>query len=496
MKHKQISNAAGLAVAATLAAGTTADAQALVVTTTDPMQPITDFSTTTSTIDVTTTGTSIADLDLAIDLDHTWFGDLTATLTSPTGTVVTLFDRLGVGPSSTFGISENAVGTYTFDDEAANQIGSVTSGSEVTPGTYTTDTVSGLLSTFDGEDPNGTWTLTISDGEGGDQGNLNLWELILTMIASSFDKEHDDIQATASSLGRLTTGAASGAVSNANNNSFASRDLQSSLGVSRANTADTMGLAPIISTQGGTLVGNTFVWGTLSGFDLKARSTSKYYGGGLRVGVDTAFSQNLIAGVSLGYNDVGGSTTVASTEGDFWYLQPYLGFRSGAWSGDFSVLYGQGDYTQTSSGGIGTADSEMWAASLSVERSFALSNGVQLASISSITHGTEDVTGKTGTLATAASTTLDYTEVSTGLRWSNTFGFATPYAGLYLDYLETDASNVSPGNLDIDGFNGRVEVGGQFQLTNSTTLGTGIEAGGIGANFFEVSGFLSLRVAF
>jgi len=59
---------------------------------TDTPIPITDMNTIESTITITDSG-SLLDIDLNLDITHTWVNDLTATLTSPDGQTFTLFSN-------------------------------------------------------------------------------------------------------------------------------------------------------------------------------------------------------------------------------------------------------------------------------------------------------------------------------------------------------------------------------------------------------------------
>lgn len=126
--------------------------------------PFGGTQTITSTLTIGSSG-SIADVNvLGIDISHTWVEDLTLILTSPQGTSVTLWD-LGCGDFDDMLIS--------FDDEG------LTNGSYPCPPTdglaYQPDE---LLSAFDGESMQGTWTLTIIDNfTGADFGMLNAWSL-------------------------------------------------------------------------------------------------------------------------------------------------------------------------------------------------------------------------------------------------------------------------------------------------------------------------------
>lgn len=124
--------------------------------------PVTMISllTVTSTIEITE-DIPISDINVAISITHTYMGDVTLTLESPFGTIVTLIDGECLS-------SENM--EATFDDS-----GVVFSCAEVSPG------ISGIiipkesLLAFNGESSLGTWTLRASDSFPPDEGTLNSW---------------------------------------------------------------------------------------------------------------------------------------------------------------------------------------------------------------------------------------------------------------------------------------------------------------------------------
>ena len=116
---------------------------------TDTPQGISDNSTTTSTITVPD-DYCVGDVDVELDITHTYIGDLRVILTNPSGVSVTLHDRTG-------GSADDIVATY--DDEGA------------TPPDLP------ALSDFDDLPAMGVWTLTVTDNAGGDIGTLNSWTL-------------------------------------------------------------------------------------------------------------------------------------------------------------------------------------------------------------------------------------------------------------------------------------------------------------------------------
>ena len=127
---------------------------------------ISDFTVTTSPVIMPQSGL-IADLDVMVNLTHTYDGDLVITLTAPSGQAVRLFNRHG-------GYGDNL--TYTiFDDEAPTPI---VSGTAPFTGRFRPFQP---LSAFDGLSSVGTWRLQIADVAGGDVGRLLSWNITTTL---------------------------------------------------------------------------------------------------------------------------------------------------------------------------------------------------------------------------------------------------------------------------------------------------------------------------
>jgi len=120
------------------------------------------------TIEVTDVGT-LDDLNVTVNLNHTWDGDLDISIISPAGTEVFLATNLGSS-------GDDYIDTV-FDDEAA---ASITTGSPPFTGSFQPEE---LLSDLDGESILGTWTLRILDEAGADTGTLN--SVILTIESLS-----------------------------------------------------------------------------------------------------------------------------------------------------------------------------------------------------------------------------------------------------------------------------------------------------------------------
>ncbi len=131
------------------------------------------------TVDVPDCGT-ILDVNLGLNLTHTWMGDLNISVLSPAGTLVVLTD-------GTPDDSSNLGGLYTFDDEAATTFDSAAlaapnSASLITPGSYRGDQ---MLAAFDGQDKQGIWTITIDDTFTADTGTLNSLSLAIQNAAAA-----------------------------------------------------------------------------------------------------------------------------------------------------------------------------------------------------------------------------------------------------------------------------------------------------------------------
>jgi uncharacterized repeat protein (TIGR01451 family) len=153
-------------------------------------------------------GTSyiIGDVDIGVLLDHTYRRDLEISLTSPSGTDVTLMDYVG-------GSANNL--NVRFDDEGNDgAITSHTSNDSLTPVYASTRTPQSSLSAFDGENAQGTWTLKICDQQGIDTGSFRRADLYITQLAPSADLSLTNIfGATSSNSGKYTLSVTNAATS-------------------------------------------------------------------------------------------------------------------------------------------------------------------------------------------------------------------------------------------------------------------------------------------
>ncbi|NJN53826.1 MAG: hypothetical protein HC804_03145, partial [Anaerolineae bacterium] len=145
-----------------------------------PNLPIPDSGSVNDTI---TTGTSgnILDVDIYVDVPHTWVGDLIFTV-NHNSTNAIIIDRPGYSGAG-FGCSGNDY-DVTVNDEGPD--GNIESQCADAPAIFG-DRVGGdpvnssLLATYDGMDFSGDWTLTITDNAGGDIGTLVQWCVVPTL---------------------------------------------------------------------------------------------------------------------------------------------------------------------------------------------------------------------------------------------------------------------------------------------------------------------------
>ena len=136
---------------------------------------------TTNTITINQPG-FIGDIDVRVDIDHTWVGDLKLYLThEDTGTSITMMNRPGF-PADNSGCGFNDIRAI-LDDDISLSVEKVCSSYQVpisynnysevaVAGTYIPE---GQLSAFDNELISGTWTVTVSDLNPHDVGELNQW---------------------------------------------------------------------------------------------------------------------------------------------------------------------------------------------------------------------------------------------------------------------------------------------------------------------------------
>ncbi len=116
----------------------------------------------------------VTDVNITIDLDHTFSSDLDVFLIGPDGTMVEL-------ATDVCGGSDNW-DNVTFDDEAAVAVtAACMAGPPALTGSVRPE---GFLGDFDGLGASGTWTLQITDDAGGDAGILNSVSISIDYLVS------------------------------------------------------------------------------------------------------------------------------------------------------------------------------------------------------------------------------------------------------------------------------------------------------------------------
>jgi len=192
-------------------------------------QPIRDFRNTNSSIYIGA-NFNIADINVSVNIEHTYVGDLVITLKSPSGKVATLFKRRGAD-------GQNLTATM-FDDEATTAIGN---GQAPFSGVFQPESP---LSTFDGGTSKGFWTLTVSDRAWWDNGTLNSWKMDFTATTSN----------AANSMSKNRSALKSFALADATLASFAGNNLASAfprnldIAPSGIDARVTIGTEPLVAT--------------------------------------------------------------------------------------------------------------------------------------------------------------------------------------------------------------------------------------------------------
>jgi serine protease len=132
---------------------------------TDVNKPIADVSRTISVLDVGPSMT-INDINVKLNLSHTYDSDLRITLVAPDGTQVILVNRRG-------GSGDNFTNTV-LDDQASR---SISQGTAPFTGTFRPEQA---LSAFNGKNASGRWQLWIDDLARFDTGRVNAWSLTIS----------------------------------------------------------------------------------------------------------------------------------------------------------------------------------------------------------------------------------------------------------------------------------------------------------------------------
>ena len=161
--------------------------------------PFIDNSTVSSTVPISgiPVGAPIVDIEIDFAINHTWVGDLAIEIVAPTGDAITVMNRPGFTGTG-FGNNADLVSSspITFRDTSSNdpelmgasgniicqQDGLCDYFPNADDGGASTSSMAFFAQaiTASGLDPNGTWTINILDGAGGDTGDFTIPELRVT----------------------------------------------------------------------------------------------------------------------------------------------------------------------------------------------------------------------------------------------------------------------------------------------------------------------------
>lgn len=134
-------------------------------------------STVVSTLNVTE-NKPVEDVNVTLNINHTWVGDLIARLISPANDTVVLFDQPGI-PGSDFGCDSDNM-AVVLDDEAANDYAVLDGQCNGTPPAVSgIFKAAGLLAGQDGASAQGDWRLIVTDTYNEDGGAITAWSISL-----------------------------------------------------------------------------------------------------------------------------------------------------------------------------------------------------------------------------------------------------------------------------------------------------------------------------
>jgi subtilisin-like proprotein convertase family protein len=125
-----------------------------------------------------TSNTIIRNVTVNLTITHTWIGDLTLSLISPSGTSVLL--------SANLGDDADGYTNTTFDDDATTQINF---GTAPFTGSYKPQ---GNLSDFFNEEANGQWLLKVVDSGNDDIGKIQSWSLNICGVQINTNDDDND----------------------------------------------------------------------------------------------------------------------------------------------------------------------------------------------------------------------------------------------------------------------------------------------------------------
>ncbi len=163
-----------------------------------------DLSGLAVTTNLTDMGGTITNVTVSLDVSGGYNGDLYVYLRGPNGGFAVLLNRVGVTSGNAFGYPDTGF-DVVFDDSTGNNnihfyqnfspplngVGQLTGtwssdGRDIDPQSdptlFDTTPPTALLTSFNGTDPNGTWTLFLADLSGGAQSSVVGWGLNIETV--------------------------------------------------------------------------------------------------------------------------------------------------------------------------------------------------------------------------------------------------------------------------------------------------------------------------
>ena len=139
----------------------------------------------------------VTDINMKVDISHTYTGDLTADISSPNGTNVVLFARPNTAAvvGSPYGCSRDDI-DVEFDDDAPPALAPLENFACAGPAPvfdgihqpHGFNDGSPVLAAFNGENPTGNWQFHFIDPIGQDTGRMNEACLVVSAAAVTFDQ--------------------------------------------------------------------------------------------------------------------------------------------------------------------------------------------------------------------------------------------------------------------------------------------------------------------
>ncbi len=326
-------------------------------------------------------------------------------------------------------------------------------------------------------------------------GNQFFLDDLIYVIPSAVSTEEEIAEFVASMgmAGRIVVINASQRAGQHGGNSLATRDL--------------LTLTDLVGRQSGVIVrqngnsfgavtGGVYTWAEITGFWADNEDADRSItGSGFQIGADVELNPNVVIGLSVGAHSLNASTDTFEQEGTLVTLQPYLAYRSGAWSGALTFSYGQGEFDQTSINGSGTGEVVVRSISYSGGYDISLESGMVVTPTFGVVHGVEEFEAVSGTLAGNWSEEMTFTQASVGVEFSQAFASGDGFFGLHADWLESSSDNsLVTERLGDDEWTGRLEFGFATQLDMGIDLNTSVEIAGLGGDLRQASG--GLRIAF